>query len=205
MIDILAGLDYLHTLDPPVIHADIRGVSHIFPNTLYASDGHICPTGKHRRGRRRALLSCRFWPCFIVGNNGDDDFDCTREHALVASRGIRICCRLLQTSSGHVFVCLYCRRGQATPYLWTSKTRSTYIRVQIYTGRQPFPALKNDGAVVLAVTVQKRRPDQPSEKTGMTDEIWSHVKGCFKALPSNRPSAGEILHSLRLYLNERAT
>ncbi|KIY67217.1 kinase-like protein [Cylindrobasidium torrendii FP15055 ss-10] len=166
MIDILAGLDYLHTLDPPVIHADIRGA-----NIVVKDNGRCCLADFGL-----ALLS---------------------ETMATMTSTVRGSMRWLPPEALESAADSYKPPRDMYSFACTV--------IEIYTGRHPFPNLKNDGAVVLAVTVQNKRPNQPSARTGMTDIIWSHVKRCFRAAPSTRPTAEEILESLRLYRDHNTT
>jgi serine/threonine protein kinase len=64
------------------------------------------------------------------------------------------------------------------------------VKIQIFTGRIPFPHIKNDAAVVITV-IQGGRP-QRDRCLQVTDDIWKMLERCWDADPKRRPSMANV-------------
>ncbi|KAK1223868.1 Rho guanine nucleotide exchange factor [Marasmius sp. AFHP31] len=67
---------------------------------------------------------------------------------------------------------------------------------EIFAGRVPFHDLI-DGAVLLAVYVEKQQPSRPAELDD-NDGVWELMTSCWNYDPSNRPTATDLLNRVRL-------
>ncbi|KAJ8080061.1 mitogen-activated protein kinase kinase kinase [Marasmius tenuissimus] len=67
---------------------------------------------------------------------------------------------------------------------------------EILTSLPPFHKCKNDGAVIIQVSLGKR-PSRPETLPKLLDVVWSMMELCWQADPSLRPSAPTILRGLK--------
>jgi hypothetical protein len=68
----------------------------------------------------------------------------------------------------------------------------------------PFYEIKIEFRVMQAVTKGKRpvRPPQDiCETRGLSDTMWAIVESCWKMLPSDRPTAGDVVKNIRFLPN----
>ncbi|KAF9469363.1 kinase-like domain-containing protein [Collybia nuda] len=73
---------------------------------------------------------------------------------------------------------------------------------EIFTGKNPFPEIIHDFAVMLKV-VRGERPSRPHNAPGLMDEIWSLMEGCWHHDPQHRPTASEIVKNLEPRVADR--
>ncbi|KAK1223870.1 Rho guanine nucleotide exchange factor [Marasmius sp. AFHP31] len=71
---------------------------------------------------------------------------------------------------------------------------------EIFAGRVPFHDLI-DGAVLLAVYVEKQQPSRPAELDD--NAVWELMTSCWNYDPSNRPTATDLLNRIRLLQSSR--
>ncbi|KAJ6526937.1 hypothetical protein DFH09DRAFT_1187168 [Mycena vulgaris] len=64
---------------------------------------------------------------------------------------------------------------------------------EIFTGNHPFHELVND----VAVMYQVMQGSRPKQQSSIPDEVWNLMVECWKPEPEQRPSADEIVFSLR--------
>ena len=73
-------------------------------------------------------------------------------------------------------------------------------RLQIFSGQVPFSELR-DGAVILEVAVNDKRPPWPVQlavERGLSDGIWAIMQACWKTHPDNRPDMWSIVSQLEV-------
>ncbi|KAJ7578207.1 kinase-like domain-containing protein [Mycena floridula] len=66
--------------------------------------------------------------------------------------------------------------------------------LEIYTGKHPFPEYRVDFKVGQEVS-ESRRPSRPPDV--FSDELWDLVEKCWRQDPAHRPSATDVVNSLR--------
>jgi hypothetical protein len=68
---------------------------------------------------------------------------------------------------------------------------------QMLTGTAPFPELRTEAAVIMAV-LDGRRPTHPpsSSRTPSLDGLWNLVENCWEERPEIRPTASQIVERL---------
>ncbi|KIO22667.1 hypothetical protein M407DRAFT_78998 [Tulasnella calospora MUT 4182] len=94
-----------------------------------------------------------------------------------------------------------------SPELWDNEPKTfksdvyafSMTIVELFTGGPPFPHLKTDSAVMMAVGFKGERPEKsPVECNGISYEnAWKVAEGCWSKLPEERMSMSEALCSLR--------
>jgi serine/threonine protein kinase len=68
-------------------------------------------------------------------------------------------------------------------------------RRQIYTGKPPFPDLR-DGDVLHSVLVKREHPEVPPNSNSQLVQLRSLIKKCWNRDPTSRPNASEIYEHL---------
>ena len=65
--------------------------------------------------------------------------------------------------------------------------------VEVFTGKVPFPELKNE-AVVLRI-LRGGRPEMPgdAEAIGLTGDMWKLLESCWQQNPKKRPTMQEVV------------
>jgi hypothetical protein len=60
--------------------------------------------------------------------------------------------------------------------------------IQMYTRSPPFKGLGNDMQIIIAVSIDGRRPEHPDESVHpMEEELWALITRCWEADPQVRP------------------
>ncbi|EIN12425.1 kinase-like protein, partial [Punctularia strigosozonata HHB-11173 SS5] len=180
LFDCATGLQYLHSCD--VIHGDLRA-----SNVLIAPNGRALLTDfslSHVVAEAGVVLTSESAYSFIRWN-APEYF---REGVLV------------KTSMGDVYsfgcVCLEVSKLSLDFHQW----KHDWTRRQAYTLNHPFPETRNK-ARVLWLVLQGVKPgsdvrDNP-ERFGISAQLWSLMEECWDADPSQRPTAEDLVESLR--------
>ncbi|KAF9259561.1 kinase-like protein [Marasmius fiardii PR-910] len=157
--EIMAGLEYLHSFSPPIVHGDIKG------DNILVSEDHRCvladfglaTTSTETRSMKHTTSgvirgSIRWMaPELYVGTDGasnDKKEDKTPRDT-------------------YAFACTV---------------------LEIMTGKPPFSNLTLDAAVIYQVSVRRIRPERPAEGW-CPDHIWKLVELCWDEDPLKRPRA----------------
>ncbi|KAJ7919413.1 kinase-like domain-containing protein, partial [Mycena leptocephala] len=167
LLDVLAGLEYLHSVD--IIHGDLCG-----RNILIGKQGQACLTDFGLAAFVDSGTSVK------TSNHAGS----TRWMAAELLAGSDVPFKRTRESDIWALACVCCE-------IWTE-------------GQAPFPYIKADGAVVMAINVpQNGNPwvTQPCDKQGnaMPELLWEVVQRCWERTPSERPS----LELLRDVLTEQ--
>jgi serine/threonine protein kinase len=191
------ALSYMHNLTPPVVHGDLKGVSHskkilteiklknLNPshysqsNVFVTDDGDacLCDIG---------LSNIPNPPDWSIGG-----CDGTRWMAPeVMDPGSESEC------------------NPSTSYVTTQSDVYSFgmTSLEMYTGRVPFAHRRFYGGVVFDV-IRGVRPPRP-ECPKLTDDIWGVIQSCWNHDPKKRPTisaAGAWLHLLRQIRNAKIT
>ncbi|KAJ3893142.1 kinase-like domain-containing protein [Lentinula edodes] len=178
------GLQYLHGLDPPIIHGDIRGVS----NSQFQRD----------------ILFVKLTICAKANILIMDDFNCC-----LADFGLA-----LVTESPSLHEKSLNLRGSVrwmSPeildpklfHLIQPKSRDIYAFgctvVEILSGKVPFQDIKYDVAVISQV-LRGCRPEIPASLAQMSGDLPELVSSCWDPMPSRRPTADDISTFLSFYI-----
>ncbi|KAF9259604.1 kinase-like protein, partial [Marasmius fiardii PR-910] len=160
--EIMAGLEYLHSLSPPIVHADIKGA-----NILVSEDHHCLLADFGLAAVSAETLS------MIPTTSG------------VIKGSIRwMAPELYAFSDG---MSDEKTKDDKTPrdiYAFACTV------LEIMTGKPPFFNLI-DAAVIYQVSVRRLRPKKPSEGW-CPDHIWNLVEICWDEDPLKRPRARAI-------------
>lgn len=74
------------------------------------------------------------------------------------------------------------------------------MSLQIFSGEVPFHECEHEESIPLYI-IQNRRPERPtherSQSRGLNDAIWSIVESCWSPEPELRPSASQVVASIR--------
>ncbi|KAJ3994707.1 kinase-like domain-containing protein, partial [Lentinula boryana] len=160
--DISAGLCYLHTREPPIIHGDIRGANILitrdlrccladFGLALVASDSDMWSTATTYHFNLMGALRWMAPECLNLESK--DEYDIVPH----PSRDI------------YAFACTV---------------------VEIITRKPPFHTLRQDPAVILSLS-KGERPPRP-ENVWCPDELWDLTTRCWNENPLGRPPATDI-------------
>lgn len=189
LTEIMAGLNYLHGLTPPVVHGDLRGANILvtsnepprccladFGLALVAETQTLTSTSE-MRGASRWLSPEHIDPSAF------------RDHDLNYDRRPRdiyaFACTVVEVILLSLHVCP-----------WTNDN------VKIITEKPPFSGqLLTDSAVIIQV-LNGARPSRP-ESVWCSEELWDLVKKSWGQEPRDRPSAAFIHASLQSILLSR--
>ncbi|KAF8904847.1 kinase-like domain-containing protein [Mucidula mucida] len=69
--------------------------------------------------------------------------------------------------------------------------------IEMYTGKPPFSNIRTDIGVINEVIVKKRMPPRPTMDELPCNELWEVLVRCLAQDARDRPTASNLLHSLR--------
>ena len=69
------------------------------------------------------------------------------------------------------------------------------LAVEVFTGNHPFPEIKNNIEVLLAILAGNR----PARPTNIPDDVWELVEKCWNANLGARPKIGKVVEGLKHY------
>ncbi|TDL16125.1 kinase-like protein [Rickenella mellea] len=166
---IAAGLDYLHNLNPPVVHGDLKG-----SNILINDDGEACLTDF---GLARVLQSSGFTTKTIAGT---------------------VRWMAMELVAPDVDDEKYSNDDDLTIPLTepTDVWALGMTILEILTGKVPFAELRQDSVVLLSL-IRGARPRRPPDHL-MSDHLWEVITQCWQTVHSNRPAAQDIALALDL-------
>ncbi|KAL0063163.1 plasma membrane calcium [Marasmius tenuissimus] len=166
LYDIVSGLQYLHSLSPPVVHGDIKGANILvdghhqclladFGLADILADTTMMPTTSSGgiKGSTRWMAPEMFSFASGVDVKGDTKGNSTKDSKKTPRDIYAFACTVLE----------------------------------IMTGKPPFHHLI-DAAVIFQVSVHHIRPERPSEGW-CPDHIWDLVELCWGEDPLRRPTA----------------
>ncbi|KAJ7023910.1 kinase-like domain-containing protein, partial [Mycena alexandri] len=169
--DIASGLEYLHNLDPPVVHGDIKGVSRMKlqqANILIGDGGQACLAdfGLALAVESQALDTSSAGSTYgTLRWLAPEILDPSRKDERRAS---------LPKRDIYAFSCTI---------------------LEIYTGSRPFPHLQ-DVEVIHNVLTKHERPEIPENAVAQLKDLHPLLKRCWHNNPQQRPNATEIRNIL---------
>ncbi|PBK92827.1 kinase-like protein [Armillaria gallica] len=172
LVQVADAMRYLHNLDPPIVHADIRGVCSLRANILVADDRRCCladfglslitesqnlsTTSGMRRGSLRWLA-----PEYILPGSLDQ--------SCIAAR------------DSYAYGCTV---------------------IEVFTGKPPFSDIRNDRIFMTEVIARRSRPPlELPEDVFPYDGLPSLVAECLRTSPGERPDARRISRRIRSVTN----
>ncbi|RXW20668.1 hypothetical protein EST38_g5197 [Candolleomyces aberdarensis] len=165
--EIVAGIDYLHHLDPPVTHNDIKGANVLVTDALtccLADFGLSLILESQRLGNKSPTLAgsiCWMAPELMTAGELESD-----------PNGGQAVKREIDRKAGDIFA-LGC-----TIY-------------EIFTGKPPHYHLNHIANVVCAVVIERKRPAVPPPEREWTEtevDMWWVVEQCWQHEPTVRPN-----------------
>ncbi|RXW13172.1 hypothetical protein EST38_g12683 [Candolleomyces aberdarensis] len=166
--EIVAGTDYLHHLDPPVTHNDIKGANVLVTDTLtccLADFGLSLILESQRLGNKSPTLAGSIcWMAPELMTSGELNYS--------DPNGGQVVKREIDRKAGDLFA-LGC-----TIY-------------EIYTGKPPHYHLNHIANVVFAVVIERKRPKVPPPEREWTEtevDMWWVVEQCWQHEPTMRPN-----------------
>ncbi|KAJ2923629.1 hypothetical protein H1R20_g13463, partial [Candolleomyces eurysporus] len=166
--EIVAGIDYLHHLDPPVTHNDIKGANVLVTDALtccLADFGLSLILESQRLGNKSPTLAgsiCWMAPELMTAGELESS----------DPNGGQAVKREIDRKAGDIFA-LGC-----TIY-------------EIYTGKPPHYHLNHIANVVCAVVIERKRPEVPPPEREWTEteiDMWWVVGQCWQHEPTTRPN-----------------
>ncbi|KAH8118246.1 kinase-like protein [Phellopilus nigrolimitatus] len=164
LVQVAAGLDYLHNCNPPTVHGDIKAENILIDDSgrpLIADFGisRICDTKGFTT--QSVMGTCRWMAVELLratilseDASGQDDSPIrTTEASDVWAFGMTV--------------------------------------VEIMTGKPPFAEYKHDAGVIVNVTQKNIRPAKPSV-TLVSDALWTVLEHCWSEDPASRPDARRV-------------
>ncbi|KAE9390368.1 kinase-like protein [Gymnopus androsaceus JB14] len=173
LLDIAAGLVYLHSKDPPIIHGDIRGA-----NVLVTDDLHCCIADF-------GLATCKPnvpFPALL-----DSDMSIYDTHPLSK---VRSSIRWMAPERFNVKeVVIVNEHPSSDIYSFGCSI------IEILTLQHPFHDKKSDAAVLFGI-LNGERPWR-LENIWCPDSIWDLATQCWALDPKARPTAREVYEALK--------
>ncbi|KAF6759790.1 kinase-like domain-containing protein [Ephemerocybe angulata] len=184
--DIAAGLSYLHNLQPPIIHGDVKG-----SNTLVTDDGRAVisdfglskaieeyagPTGFTTTTVGGSMRWCA--PELLFENIPEANPD-TAESSLDDSKPVE----------------------GALPTLESDIWAFACVAYELFTGNNPYPDDRYDWHVIHAIT-SRRLPSSKKLSEGRDQwlkasiDLYGVLLGCWSFRPEERPSMREVVDRL---------
>ncbi|TDL21786.1 kinase-like protein [Rickenella mellea] len=74
------------------------------------------------------------------------------------------------------------------------------VCLELMTGKPPFPEIRNDGAVMMAIA-KGQTPQRPLEKVferGLDNKLWALMQECWNVYPALRPRTGHLVEYFQL-------
>ncbi|KAJ7585171.1 kinase-like domain-containing protein [Mycena floridula] len=177
--DVACGLTYLHSLDPPVVHGDLKG-----SNILVDDNGHAVLTDF---GLSRVILAFGKSMVTTKAEKGSLRWqapELLREWDNKEDRPLRV-------------------DRSSDVYSFAS------VALELLTGRIPYYDLKNDGAIIIAVVVKSQSPGRPAEadllaKPAPSEEFWTIIQQCWDFDTAVRPSMVHVEESMKRELSPKS-
>ena len=203
MCDVADGLDYLHSMQPRIIHGDLKAVSGHLPKHISCQtfvQVNVLVTDWHRAclagfGLSTASDSQVLNISSLSTRHAGGTLRWTSPELLEGVQPIN-------TSSSDMYS-FACVSYEVFCVLVAPPPTSHSINYQIFSGLIPFDKM-HDHAVSLQV-IRGQRPFRPSicepwkipcEDLGLDDETWATIEDCWKTEPEKRPTAKEVCASL---------
>ncbi|KAF8621358.1 hypothetical protein AX15_007832 [Amanita polypyramis BW_CC] len=167
ILDVAKGVEYLHSRD--VIHGDIKG-----QNVLVTDDG-------------RAML-CDFGRSKVINHRG---FTTTFVGAARYMAPELIVSGEEMSETGD---------DNYNPSHFMSKESDVYsfsmIGVEILSGEQPYPKLRNDTRIILRVPDGLRPKREEYRLSQLHGQIWNILEFCWVHEPARRPTISTVVQYL---------
>ncbi len=183
LVQVVEGMRYLHNLDPPIVHADIRGVRSLSSLSHVTSDVDWSQANILVMDDLRCCLA-DFGLSLFAGSQTLDDSSSRGSIRWLAPEymdpdlfdGSYFTARDI-----YAYGCTVVEVGPAT-HLPPPPHSLMVSFSKIFTGKPPFSDIKYDVSVMHEVTKGKR-PPRPPLNVFPDDELWSLVRACLATLP----------------------
>ncbi|KDQ09604.1 hypothetical protein BOTBODRAFT_90367, partial [Botryobasidium botryosum FD-172 SS1] len=181
LVDIARGLEYMHALDPPIIHGDLKAVSstHLLQNNILVSaDGSACLSdfGLSRTHMETSPDAA------LATTDGPSDTPIIMAYRANFRWGAP---EILLDENSH--------RTPASDIFSLGR-----LKVELLTGNVPFPGLTDYTIIQCLADGQYIRPsDGDAIACGLDDEMWALIVECWNLDPLKRPSASQVVDRLR--------
>ncbi|KDQ09602.1 hypothetical protein BOTBODRAFT_521874 [Botryobasidium botryosum FD-172 SS1] len=171
--EIAQGLEYMHTLDPPIIHGDLKA-----NNILVSADGSACLSDF---GLSRTHMETSS-DATLATTDGPSDTPITMAYHANFRWGAP---EVLLNEGSH--------RTPASDIFSLGR-----LKVELLTGDVPFPGLTDYDIIQCLGTGHYDRPtDSDAIACGLDDEMWALILECWDLDPLERPSASQVVDRLR--------
>ncbi|KIK65019.1 hypothetical protein GYMLUDRAFT_382205 [Collybiopsis luxurians FD-317 M1] len=175
LCDVAAGLRYLHSKDPPLIHGDLRG-----GNILVTDNLHCCLADF---GLTLVTTSSQAWSITTSSNTSKGSMRWLAPEYIFGLSEPEVATGCKHTSRDvYAFGCTI---------------------VEILTQKVPFYDLKTD-ALVMFKLMNGGRPTRPSE-VWCPDAVWDLTTHCWAENMQDRPSVNEVYETLQGVLQSAST
>ncbi|KAE9385868.1 kinase-like protein, partial [Gymnopus androsaceus JB14] len=172
LLDVASGISYLHSMDPPIVHGDIRGLVASQGNILVADDLHCCIADF---GLSLIAADSQSWTITVTST--------------------------LKGSMRWMAPELFHHDGSLDLHL-NHPSRDVYAfgctMLEILTLQLPFYERKTD-YMVFAALMAGERPVRPNG-VWFPDEIWNLTTSCWAQEATARPKAREVYNVLHEFI-----
>ncbi|TDL20571.1 kinase-like protein [Rickenella mellea] len=168
---VVAGLHFLHTLKPVVVHGDLRAGNILID---FDKKPRIADFGLSR------IIDSQASSVVATSFNGKGTMRWQAPELLNASRFGGENTGVTTKSDVYAFACV----------CW-----------EIFTGQIPFANLRDGEVILAVAVNDKRpsRPAEPATSRGLDDEHWKLMQSCWATVPVDRPSMGEVKNILKVH------
>jgi len=167
VLDVAQGLEYLHTMNPHIIHGDLKGANILITSSHRAclADFGLSTSGesrilKHSSGSHTRITGTVRWQAPELLISESDDFESPNRNTCA--------CDI------YSFGC---------------------VCYEVFSGQVPLHEVSE--WIVPVVVNQGRRPLRPSHdiclRRGLDNDMWNLMEACWQMEPSSRPTAGEVV------------
>ncbi|TDL15576.1 kinase-like protein [Rickenella mellea] len=167
--DVVDGLCYLHSFDPPVVHGDLKGAN------IFVTHSGIACLGDFGLTRFRDSQDNNIWQSTTGNASGTSRWTAPE---LLASDVSGQNIRANRASDIYSFGC---------------------VCLEVFTGNPPFSEILREAVVVMAIIQKQtpQRPFGDCVKHGLDDSMWDMISQCWHADPNLRPTVLQVSQFFR--------
>ncbi|KAG8978403.1 hypothetical protein FRC05_010648 [Tulasnella sp. 425] len=187
--DVVTGVEYLHSREPPIWHGDLKSLNILVNNENRAvvtdfGSARVLRDGNGKQPDPEQISL--FKPTPIPEN--DEDFTGPERLELVT---------VLQSLTGPAWSTRWAspeRLNGQSPDLPSDIWALGWVCWEIMTGYLPFHGISNDANIILRVVTGKLPPISENEHMAQIRALCGLLLDCWNPDPDRRPTAGECLH-----------